>query len=130
MASQRVDIVEVLNNYIPRLYFCEVVWKPKEEGWITCNTNGASKGNPGHSAYGFCLRNIEGYLLYAKAQSIRLASNMGGRSNSNMEISNLLCSKEVRQNSAPDILTNNKEHAKWRVESGEYPRSWLKLWRP
>ncbi|KAK4735964.1 hypothetical protein R3W88_010225 [Solanum pinnatisectum] len=46
------------------------------EGWVTCNTDGASKGNPSQSAYGFCIRNRGGDLIYAEAQSIGEATNM------------------------------------------------------
>lgn len=37
---------------------------------------GASKGNPGQSAYGFCIRNREEDLIYAEAESIGLVTNI------------------------------------------------------
>lgn len=47
-----------------------------KEGWITCNTDGASKGNPGQGAYGFCIRNSADDLPYAEAKNIGEATNM------------------------------------------------------
>uniref|UniRef100_M1AL57 RNase H family protein n=1 Tax=Solanum tuberosum TaxID=4113 RepID=M1AL57_SOLTU len=70
------EMVDTLQRYKPTLYYHIVSWRPPEEGWITCNTDGASKGNPGQSAYGFCIRNIEGDLIHAEAESIGLATNM------------------------------------------------------
>ncbi|KAH0698803.1 hypothetical protein KY284_013018 [Solanum tuberosum] len=53
-----------------------VQWSRLEEGWIKCNTDGASKGNPGVSSYGFCIRNENGDLLYAEAKRIGITTNM------------------------------------------------------
>ncbi|KAH0679660.1 hypothetical protein KY284_020745 [Solanum tuberosum] len=69
-------MVDILQNYKPNIHYLLARWKMPMEGWITCNTDGASKGNPGQSAYGFCLRNRSGDLLYAEAQSIGEATNM------------------------------------------------------
>jgi len=53
-----------------------VSWKPPSEGWVTCNTDGASKGNPGKSSYGYCIRDGNGDLIYAEAHNIGEATNM------------------------------------------------------
>ncbi|KAH0669630.1 hypothetical protein KY289_024123 [Solanum tuberosum] len=45
-------------------------------GWVKCNTDGTSRGNPGESSYSFCIRNNEGDLLYAEAQNIRQGTSM------------------------------------------------------
>ncbi|KAH0704298.1 hypothetical protein KY290_017150 [Solanum tuberosum] len=63
-------MVALLQSYKPTLYYDVVNWKPPEMGWIKCNTDGASKGNPRQSSYGFCIRNHTGQLLYAEAQII------------------------------------------------------------
>lgn len=47
-----------------------------EKGWVTCNTDGASKGSPSMSSYGFCIRNSDGDLIYAKAHNLGIATNM------------------------------------------------------
>nr|ANJ02814.1 reverse transcriptase with zinc-finger domain [Solanum demissum] len=54
---------------------CNKSYKP-ETGRIKINTDGASKGNPGLSSYGFCLRNDRGDLLYAEAGQIGENTNM------------------------------------------------------
>lgn len=43
---------------------------------MTCNTDGASKGNPGMSSYGYCIRDGNGDLTYAEANSIGETTNM------------------------------------------------------
>lgn len=53
-----------------------VKWVPPQQGWIKCNTNGASKENPGPSSYGFCLRDTRGDLIYAEAVECGVMSNM------------------------------------------------------
>ncbi|XP_015165784.1 uncharacterized protein [Solanum tuberosum] len=53
-----------------------VSWKLYEEEWIKCNTDGASKGDPGQSTYGFYSKNNEGNLIYAEAHNIGVATNM------------------------------------------------------
>lgn len=52
-----------------------VKWVPPM-GWLKCNTDGASRGNPGPSASAFCLRNHEGRLLGAKGVKIVDSSNL------------------------------------------------------
>ncbi|KAK4721760.1 hypothetical protein R3W88_011993 [Solanum pinnatisectum] len=70
------DMVEKLQIYKPTLYFHIVSWKLPEEGWVKCNTDGASRGNPGLSTYGFCIRNSDEDLIYAESQNIGVATNM------------------------------------------------------
>ncbi|KAH0696111.1 hypothetical protein KY285_012930 [Solanum tuberosum] len=54
----------LLQTYKPTLHYHVVNWKSSELGWIKCNTDGVSKGNPGQSSYGFCIRNyIESYFM-------------------------------------------------------------------
>lgn len=69
-------IVTLLQSYKPRIHFLAVRWELPEQGWIKCNTDGASRGNPGESSYAFCIRNTKGDLVEAKAQCIRITTNM------------------------------------------------------
>lgn len=55
-------------------------WKLLEEGWVICNTDGASKRNSGYNAYGFCVRDCEGHLIYTEAQNIGITTNMEAKS--------------------------------------------------
>lgn len=61
------EVVELISSYRPKLYFLKVKWEVPVNGGLVCNTDGASRGNPGPSAYGFCIRNSEGNLVYAEA---------------------------------------------------------------
>ncbi|KAH0636655.1 hypothetical protein KY289_036570 [Solanum tuberosum] len=53
-----------------------VKWMKPSEGWVTCNTDRASKGNSGLSSYEFCIRDENGDLIYAEAHSIGETTNM------------------------------------------------------
>ncbi|KAH0758004.1 hypothetical protein KY290_021497 [Solanum tuberosum] len=66
------DTVDTLHKYKPTLHYMLV----PQEGWVTCNTNGAGKGNLRQSSYGYCIRDGRGDLIYAEAQSIGEATNM------------------------------------------------------
>jgi len=43
---------------------------------MKCNTDGASRGNSGSSAYGFCLRNNHGDIIYVAAENIGITMNV------------------------------------------------------
>ncbi|XP_075086336.1 uncharacterized protein LOC142169040 [Nicotiana tabacum] len=45
-------------------------------GWYKCNTDGASKGNPGPSSLGFCARDDEGDAVYARAVDLGVTTNV------------------------------------------------------
>lgn len=40
------------------------------------NSDGANKGNPGLSSYGYCFRSADGNLIYAQSEGIGEATNM------------------------------------------------------
>lgn len=61
-------IVDYIENYRPKLYYLVVSWKPPEQEYFKCNTDGASRGNPGRSSYGFCIRNHRGDLCMPKGR--------------------------------------------------------------
>lgn len=63
----------MLQRYKPTLHYHIVNQKLPKEGWIKCNTYGASKGNPGQR---FCMRNSNGYLVYAEGEDTGVATNM------------------------------------------------------
>ncbi|KAG5611054.1 hypothetical protein H5410_022335 [Solanum commersonii] len=76
---QWMEIVDMLQRYKLTLHYHIVNWKLPEEGWIKCNTDGATKGNPGQSAYEFCMRNNNGDLVYAEGEDIGVATNLKER---------------------------------------------------
>lgn len=53
-----------------------VRWRLSGAESIKCNTDGASKGNPRVSAYGFYLRYQEEDLIFVKAENIGVDINM------------------------------------------------------
>lgn len=69
-------IISVLQGYKPKIYYLAMKWDLPEQGWIKCNTDGASRGNPGESSYDFCIRDSYGDLISAEAQQIRIKTSM------------------------------------------------------
>lgn len=67
---------DMLQRYRPYIHVRLVTWKPPQLGWIKCSSDGASKGNPGKSYYGFCVRDCLGDILYAESNYIGVATNM------------------------------------------------------
>jgi len=49
-------------------YDCER--SPSSVGWFICNTDNASKGNPGPSATAICVKNSERIILGVKGRRI------------------------------------------------------------
>ncbi|KAH0709944.1 hypothetical protein KY284_011371 [Solanum tuberosum] len=56
--------------------FINITGEKPEKGKVKCNTDGACRGNPGDSSYGFCLRNDVGNLIYAEAKRIGHGANI------------------------------------------------------
>nr|XP_016469786.1 PREDICTED: uncharacterized protein LOC107792109 [Nicotiana tabacum] len=69
------DMLLVLENYTPKLKFEKVPWEFPLEGWIKANTDGASRGNPGRSSIGVCLRDEYGDVQYTVGWEINEGSN-------------------------------------------------------
>lgn len=69
------NTISILQNYIPKLYVENIVWRKPKEGKVKCNCDGASKGNPGRSSYAFCVRNHQRGLLWAEAGRIGFNTN-------------------------------------------------------
>jgi len=70
------EIVRVLREYKPSLHYCIVSWRKPYRGALKCNTDGVSRGDPGESAYAFCLRNDIGDIVYAEAERLGIRTNM------------------------------------------------------
>ncbi|KAH0757706.1 hypothetical protein KY290_021199 [Solanum tuberosum] len=69
-------IVKYFYQYKPKLYYQAISWQKPKEDWVKCNTDGSSKGNPGDSAYAFCIRDVRGDLIFAEAQQIGITTNI------------------------------------------------------
>lgn len=64
------DILVIVERYMPKLKISKVTWELPREGRIKINTDGASRGNPGRSSIGICLRNESGDIVYALGKEI------------------------------------------------------------
>lgn len=53
--------------------------------WITCNTDGVSRGNPGSRAYEFCLTDSKGNLIDEEAKGIETQQKSRSRDNCSMK---------------------------------------------
>nr|XP_016514683.1 PREDICTED: uncharacterized protein LOC107831437 [Nicotiana tabacum] len=69
------DLVSMMKQYTPKLKYTKVLWELPEQGWIKDNTDGASRGNPGRSSFGYVLRNEEGNIVYACGKEIQEGTN-------------------------------------------------------
>lgn len=68
-------LLSMMENYIPRLKVDKVVWELPGEGCLKVNTDGASRGNPGRSAIGYCVRDEFGDIVYAVGKEINETTN-------------------------------------------------------
>lgn len=65
----------MMENYTPKLIIHKVLWELPMEGWLKVNTDGASRGNPGRSSIGFCIRNEIGDVMYVRGMEIQETTN-------------------------------------------------------
>ncbi|OIT28639.1 hypothetical protein A4A49_55406 [Nicotiana attenuata] len=70
------EIVRYFEGYKPYVVTKRITWKLPYERWYKFNTDDASRGNPGPSSYGLCVRNDTGDLQFAKAEEIGTSTNM------------------------------------------------------
>ncbi|KAH0757310.1 hypothetical protein KY290_020803 [Solanum tuberosum] len=71
-----LEIIIRIECYKPKLHYISVTWKSPDITRIKCNTDGASRGNPCLSSFGYCLRDSKEDLLFAKSRGIGIATNM------------------------------------------------------
>lgn len=69
------DLLNMLETYTPKLEVHKVIWEFSIEEWLKVNTDGASRGNPGRSSIGFCMRNELGYVVYACGKEVQETTN-------------------------------------------------------
>ncbi|XP_075082433.1 uncharacterized protein LOC142166835 [Nicotiana tabacum] len=70
------DMISFFESYKPYVGNKTVTWQLPYEGWFKCNTDGASRDNPGPSSYGFFVRDHAGDLVFAKAKEIGETTNI------------------------------------------------------
>lgn len=70
------QLLDLMQSWRPTLHYQIIYWPPPTKEWLKCNTDGVSKGNPGLSANGFCIRDGDGDLVYVEANGIGVNTNM------------------------------------------------------
>lgn len=69
-------IIAEMEHYRPNFEYRNVKWEPPPNNVLKCNTDGASKGNPGPSSAAFCIRDHDGNLIVAKGFKLPDTTNM------------------------------------------------------
>ncbi|XP_075077439.1 uncharacterized protein LOC142164147 [Nicotiana tabacum] len=69
------DLLVMMENFTPKLKVTKVMWEPPSTGWLKVNTDGASRGNPGRSSIGFCIRNENGDIVKSVGREIEETTN-------------------------------------------------------
>ncbi|XP_059306402.1 uncharacterized protein LOC132057820 [Lycium ferocissimum] len=66
----------MIETYRPYIVSKIVRWNLPMPSWFNCNSDGASRGNPGPSSVAFCIRDSEGDLVHTAARRISYESNL------------------------------------------------------
>ncbi|XP_075095162.1 uncharacterized protein LOC142173464 [Nicotiana tabacum] len=74
MSTNRV--IHEINRALHQLARVRVTWQLPFHGWHKCNTDGASKGNLGHSSLGFCVMDDESGVVYAREIYLGVTTNV------------------------------------------------------
>nr|XP_009765020.1 PREDICTED: uncharacterized protein LOC104216622 [Nicotiana sylvestris] len=69
-------MIRLFEGYKPIVVTIRVTWQLPYKGWFKCNTDGASRGYPGPSSYGFCVQDHAGDLVFAKMKEIGETTNI------------------------------------------------------
>ncbi|XP_075088439.1 uncharacterized protein LOC142170431 [Nicotiana tabacum] len=69
------DLLAMMENFTPKLKVTKVMWELPSAGWLKVNTEGASRGNPGRSSIGFCIRNENGDIVKSVGRKIEETTN-------------------------------------------------------
>ncbi|XP_070005983.1 uncharacterized protein [Nicotiana sylvestris] len=69
------DLLTMMENFTPKLKVTKVMWEFPSAGWLKVNTDGASRGNPGRSSIGFCIRNENGDIVKSVGKEIEDTTN-------------------------------------------------------
>ncbi|KAH0669675.1 hypothetical protein KY289_024168 [Solanum tuberosum] len=113
------QMVALLDVFRPRFVSKWVKSHPPPSGWLKCNTDGASRGNPGPSAAAFCIRNHEGELVIAKGVRIPDSTDLVAEAIAIRE--GLQCCLE---NNFPNIIIETDSLALVHMLKGEWEIPW------
>ncbi|KAK6789577.1 hypothetical protein RDI58_013377 [Solanum bulbocastanum] len=76
------NLVHFFEGYKPILVPKVIHWKPPMEGAYKYNSDGASKGNPGQSAGGFCIRDWKGEFILAATYDLGIRTRLEAETSS------------------------------------------------
>ncbi|MCD9643017.1 hypothetical protein HAX54_030120, partial [Datura stramonium] len=113
--NARVKLMVELEQYSPEVNSTIVRWFSPPEGWLKCNTDGASGGNPDPSAAVFCIRNKEGDLLVEKGVEIGETTNLVAEARAIKESLNF-----CRENQLSNIIIETDSLAMVNIIEGKW----------
>lgn len=76
MPSSWCDMVYWLNQYSHRIVCKVVYWNLPAKETFKCNSDGASKDNPGLSSGAYCVRNDSGGFIFAEIRRLGFCTNL------------------------------------------------------
>ncbi|XP_060200867.1 uncharacterized protein LOC132629156 [Lycium barbarum] len=111
------DLIYGLENIQPHTITKVVQWQLPYDRWFKCNTDGASRGNPGPSSYGFCVRNWKGDLIYAQCAEMGNSTNVEAEAKAILEGLKYCVEKEIQPLvvETDSLLLKNVVEGVWRI---------------
>uniref|UniRef100_M1CNL3 Non-LTR retroelement reverse transcriptase n=1 Tax=Solanum tuberosum TaxID=4113 RepID=M1CNL3_SOLTU len=74
--NQWPQLVQYFEQYRPLIKSQVVIWRKPEIGWLKCNIDGACRGNPGERSAAFCIRDVDGNLVYVEAKRLWITNSI------------------------------------------------------
>nr|XP_016459571.1 PREDICTED: uncharacterized protein LOC107783113 [Nicotiana tabacum] len=84
------DLLAMMENFTPKLKVTKVMWELPSAGWLKVNTDGASRGNPGRSSIGFCIRNENGDIVKSVGKQIKETTNTVAEAKDMVEVEEMM----------------------------------------
>lgn len=109
-ANNWPDILKKLEEYIPKLKARRILWEFPLGNWIKYNTDRASRGNPGISSFGFCLRNHKSDIVYTACRTIEAISNIVVEARAILE-----ASKHYQANNYNHVIIQTDSMLLWKI---------------
>nr|XP_016459321.1 PREDICTED: ribonuclease H-like [Nicotiana tabacum] len=108
----------------------KVLWELSELSWVKVNTDGASRGNPGRSSFGFVLRDKYGDILHAQVKEIHEGTNTKAEVMAMLEALNFLKTPVLQLLESVQIFVDLKGFEYYLSLSLEDLQFWLTISTP